>query len=140
MLPVIFALFHVVISAHCWWKMIGQTDGLPKPGISRYWYISAVECTSSTLILQLHTESVHFVRMKPPDPWWSSKEISVMPLKQMRKVPDRGTKVVWQGHFILSWPYGKLSINMKPQNFWFKLGLPILITEKILKSTLCCSF
>ncbi len=35
----------------------------------------------------------------------------------------------------LYWPHGILSINMTPQNLWFKLWLSILIIENILKST-----
>ncbi len=39
-------------------RMISQTGGTPKPGISKFWYTSGVECTSSTLILPLHMEKV----------------------------------------------------------------------------------
>ncbi len=41
-----------------------------------------------------HEESVQIVRMKPSDPWWPSKETSVLPQKQVKKVSDRWTKVV----------------------------------------------
>ncbi len=34
-LPVLFALFQVVISV-CWREMTNQTGGMPKPGISRF--------------------------------------------------------------------------------------------------------
>ncbi len=54
----------------------------------------------------------------------------------MRKVPHQWTKLVWQGHFVLSWSHRTISINMKPLNLWFKLCLSILITEKVLKITL----
>ncbi len=40
------------------------------------------------------------------------------------------------GHFVLSWSRRTLSINMKPQNLWFKHCLSVLITEKFLKITL----
>ncbi len=50
----------------------------------------------------------------------------------MKKVPHRRKKVVWQKHFVLSWPHGILSINKKPQNLWFKLCSSILITKNIL--------
>ncbi len=79
-------------------------------------------------------ESVHIVRMKSSDPCWPSKEISVLLQKQMRKVPDQRTKVVWQGHFALSRPRGTFRINIKCQNLWFKLCLSILIAERILKT------
>ncbi len=65
------------------------------------------------------------VRMKQSVPWWQFTEISVLPQKQIRKVPDWWTKVVWQGHFVLSWPHGTLGINMKHQNLWFKHCLSV---------------
>ncbi len=57
-------------------------------------------------------ERVLVVRMKPSDPQ-SSKAMSVLPQKQMEKVPDQWKKFVWQRHFVLSWPRGTFSINMK---------------------------
>ncbi len=36
--------------------MISQTGGMQKLGISKFWYINAMECTSSTSVLQLHLE------------------------------------------------------------------------------------
>ncbi len=47
---------------------------------------------------------------------WSSKATSVLPQKQMKKVPDWWKKL----DFVLSWPCGVLSINTKPQNLWFQ--------------------
>ncbi len=137
-LPVIFALFRVVISV-CWWKMIGQTGGTLKPVIWRFWYMCCGMYLINFHFTTSYGESVHVVRMKPSYPWWPSKATSVLPQKQMRKVPDQWTRVVWQGHFVLSWSCGTLSINMKSQNLWFKHCLSILIIEKILKITLYVS-
>ncbi len=88
-----------------------------------------------------------FVRTRQPSnliysksPWWPSKETSVLSQKQMRKVPDRQTKVACRGYSVHSWLHGTLSINMKPQNLWFKLCLSILITEKNFLITLCGFF
>ncbi len=74
-------------------------------------------------------ENVQVVRMKPADLQWTCKTTSVLPQRQMEKVLDQWKKVTWQGHFILSRPCGILSINMKPQNLWFKLCLLISIIE-----------
>ncbi len=82
-----------------------------------------------------HGESVHVVRMKPSNTQWPSKGTSVLSQEQMKKVLDQWKKVVWQGHFVLNWLHGTLSINTKPQNLWLKHCLLILIIENILKST-----
>ncbi len=107
-----------------------------KLGISKLWYISAVECTSSTSVLQLRIEGGMFMLWE-----WTHLSHSVYPKQHQCchrnrwKKSDWWKNVMWQGHFVLSWPYGTLSINMKCQNLGFKLCLSILIIENILKST-----
>ncbi len=52
-LPVLLVSFLITISV-CWGEMITQSDRTQKPGILRFWQISAVECTSPTSVSQFH--------------------------------------------------------------------------------------